>query len=69
MTVGRDADFLAAAHQLTNHARAGEGFSGARRTLDWQNAAPQMRAEPHRGFDSRFSGAMQRFAADPRACS
>lgn len=67
VTVGRDADFLATANQLANHAYAGESLSGARRALHWQNATRQMRTEPHRGFDSRFPGAMQRFAADPRA--
>ena len=42
VTVGRDADFLAPAHQFANHARAGKGFARSWRTLDRQDSGSQM---------------------------
>ena len=69
MAVGRDADFLAAAHQLANHLRAGEGLARTGRSLDRENAARQMAAEPNGGFNRRLSRAVQRLIADPRAFS
>ena len=69
MAVGRDADFLAAAHQLANHLRASEGLARAGRSLDRENAARQMAAEPNSGFNRRLSRAVQRLIADPRAFS
>ena len=66
VAVGGDSDLLAAAHQLANHPRAGEGFARARRALNRQNATGKMRAEPNCGVNGRLVHTMQQLASDAR---
>src|SRR6185437_9580934 len=69
MAVGRDADFLAAAHQLANHLCASKGLASTRRSLDRENATRKMAAESNGSFNRRLSRAVQWLIADPRAFS
>jgi hypothetical protein len=66
VAVGGDPDLFAAAHQLANHPRAGEGLACTRRSLNRQNATGEVRAEPNRGVNGRLVRAMQRLASDAR---
>ena len=66
VTVGRDSDYLAAAHQLANHLRASEGLARTGRSLGSGERRPPGGRRAARGFNRRLYRAVQRLIADPR---